>query len=61
MTYLELKIEFKIEDASFKIEGNIKKDQWNNIIENFLYRQIGKGIDKNKAIERDIYHFTKFR
>lgn len=58
MTYLEMKIEFVFKDGSFKIDGNVKKEQWSNIIENFLYKQVGQGIDTKKAIEREVYHFT---
>lgn len=54
---LEMKIEFKISDASFKINGNIKEEQWYNIIENFLYRQTGQGVDNSERIEKDVYHF----
>jgi len=57
--YLGMIIEFTKKDGNFKIDTNIKNDeQLANIIENFLYRQIGKGIDERKVIEKDIYHFV---
>ena len=52
---LLLRIRFNVLEDRFKVESNIKKEQWGGIVENVVSSHIGEGVDNSKATERDVY------
>ncbi|MCL5018201.1 MAG: hypothetical protein M1416_00325 [Candidatus Pacearchaeota archaeon] len=53
---LTLILEYDINKDKFDIKGNVKEDCRKDFVSNFLYLQMGKGIDENKAEKRDMYN-----
>jgi hypothetical protein len=58
LDYLTLRIEYDINDGTFKIASNIKKERYADLINSFVCTQIGKGEDKKEADKRDIYDIS---
>src|SRR5687767_11064033 len=59
--FATLSIEFRLpkgQHSQFTISGDIKPEAYEEIISSFLQTQIGSGVDKREAIERDAYHIT---
>jgi hypothetical protein len=55
---LWLDITYNIDDNTFSAKTNIQEDKINDIVETFLYTQIGKGKDNREPIDRPVYHIT---
>jgi hypothetical protein len=56
LEHLTIKIEYNIVNkGTFKIEGDIKKEKYIDIINNFLSTQAVKETDKRKTNKQEIY------
>ena len=54
--YLVLDIKYDIKKDSFEVSGDVNKEGREEIVDTFLRGQMGKGEDKSKVNERDVYH-----
>ncbi|MGD9275819.1 MAG: hypothetical protein PVJ67_01455 [Candidatus Pacearchaeota archaeon] len=52
---LTLDIKYHLKEDEFEINSNIREGGRKDLVETFLRSQIGKGKDKRKANERDVY------
>jgi hypothetical protein len=56
LDHLTLRIEYDIVNrGTFKIKGDVKKEKYIDIINDFLSVQVGKRKDKRKTNKQDIY------
>lgn len=58
MEELVLLIDYDGINDTFCFNGNVKKERIPDLINDFLYLQIGKGEDKRKAEDHDLYTIT---
>lgn len=56
--YLTMNVQYNVKNGKFKINSDMKKKVQSSLLETFLRGQIGKGEDKSKAVEKDVYNIT---
>ena len=57
---LTMRITYPMKDLRPRpsIKSNIKREHWDEVIGEYVRGQIGNGIDKTPAIDRDVYEIT---
>lgn len=56
--FLTMDLTFSVKNASFNIDGNVKKEKQSDLIIAFLRTQLGQGIDNSEANKQDKYHIS---
>jgi|GEM_PF-3423805 len=54
----KMTIKFTMRSETYEISGDIKPDKYGEILENFLYLQIGAGEDKSRPKKKPVYTIT---
>ncbi len=55
---LTLDIKYDIKRDRFEVGGDVKEEKRVDLVGMFLRSQLGQGLDRNEAEERDVYHIT---